>query len=960
MSAHDSPDDQLRRQGDTSPTRTARPLPDREGTTSARLPPRVDAPTLERYDVLSFVGQGGMGTVYAAYDPRLERKVAVKLLRGASDDPRQRARLVREAKTLARLSHPNVVTVHDVWDVEGELYIAMEFVQGQDLAQWQRQQRTWQQVRDVYLQAGEGLAAVHDAGLVYRDFKPANVMRRDEDGVVKLLDFGLARTEVEGITNLQARSATETTSTGGTTGPTGPGAQTLTRPGTVVGTPAYMAPEQLEGLPADARSDQYSFAVSLSEALYGVRPRTRWHRELETRAGAAPRESPEPPPHAPHVPAWVHRVVQRGLASNPRDRFPSMRSLLRALRRDPAAQRRRLLAVAGVVSVAITGVMLVAEPPTPCVPDNAVWSTGQQQAVQAGVHRAGGATAADTWRLLEPRLDGRARELWTTRQEACQRHQRGLVPEPHYAQHVACLDRSEAALSELVGLLGRADASAVANANRAALQLPSPSSCTNVDASLSDEPEPTDPPLATRVAELRIELARANTEESVGLYDQAVARADAVVQEAARLGYRPLHAEALVQRGSARMQLGQPQAAADLDEALWSSLAIKQRRVAAEAAAKRVFVHADPQGSPRDVTEAIALARSLVEGVGSAQWRTHWALSNNVGIVLALGSQYREALAAYDEALSQIPPDDDAGRFERATTLMNMVFAQQQIGRLELARVTGRRAIEDIEAVVGPAHPRALQARVGLARADRFAGRYSDSRARLEGLVAQLPEGAEPPVAAVFEAAVVARYQGERDAARMWIERGRAIREPPPAAMWLDAFAMEEAMAAAVEGDGSVLDRLVQRGVDLGIDRRAEVLLALGRAAEAERLLAPEIDTDDPTEHGERTALLGRALVAQRRWSEAKGQLRPLVESERFGEGMSAVDRARALLALATAQWGSGQPQQASARLGAAAQLLAGFDRDSLPVRELESARATLARPPEGASKNPRDAAYRP
>ncbi|MCH9689017.1 MAG: serine/threonine protein kinase, partial [Deltaproteobacteria bacterium] len=138
------------------------------------FPARVTQPTLGRYDVLAFVGEGGMGTVYAAHDPRLERKVAIKLLRGTSNDPRQRARLAREAKTLARLSHPNIVTIHEVWDEGGELYIAMEFVEGQDLSGWQRgEQRSWQQVLDVYLQAGRGLAAVHEAGLVYRDFKPA-------------------------------------------------------------------------------------------------------------------------------------------------------------------------------------------------------------------------------------------------------------------------------------------------------------------------------------------------------------------------------------------------------------------------------------------------------------------------------------------------------------------------------------------------------------------------------------------------------------------------------------------------------------------------------------------------------------------------------------------------------------------------------------------------------------------
>ncbi len=159
---------------------------------SRMFPDAVDRPSLGRYDVLEFVGEGGMGTVYSAYDPRLDRKVAVKLVRNASSQPRRRTRLVREAKALARLSHSNVVTVHEVWDEGGELYIAMEFVEGHNLAQWQREPRSLREILDVYLQAARGLEAAHAAGLVHRDFKPSNVLV-GHDGRVRVADFGLAR-----------------------------------------------------------------------------------------------------------------------------------------------------------------------------------------------------------------------------------------------------------------------------------------------------------------------------------------------------------------------------------------------------------------------------------------------------------------------------------------------------------------------------------------------------------------------------------------------------------------------------------------------------------------------------------------------------------------------------------------------------------------------------------------------
>ena len=165
----------------------------REVLLAQLFPTHVARPKLGRYDVLELLGEGGMGTVYAAYDPRLDRRVAVKLLRGTGDhEEHRRTRLLREAKALARLSHPHIVTIHEVWEEHGQVYLAMEFVRGQTLAQWQDPPRPWREVVAAYRQAGEGLAAAHDAGLVYRDFKPHNAIRRD-DGVVKLLDFGLAR-----------------------------------------------------------------------------------------------------------------------------------------------------------------------------------------------------------------------------------------------------------------------------------------------------------------------------------------------------------------------------------------------------------------------------------------------------------------------------------------------------------------------------------------------------------------------------------------------------------------------------------------------------------------------------------------------------------------------------------------------------------------------------------------------
>ncbi|HEY0097284.1 MAG TPA: serine/threonine-protein kinase, partial [Archangium sp.] len=246
--------------------------------------PRTQAPEapalgrgtpLDRYVVLDPLGEGGMGMVYAAYDSVLDRKVALKLLPPGDADAGPeatsgsgRARLLREAQAMARLSHPNVVAVYDVHQHEAQVFMAMELVDGQTLLQWEREQpRGWRELLTAFLAAGRGLAAAHAAGLVHRDFKPTNVLV-GKDGRVRVTDFGLARPH-----NAPAELGADTPAPD--TGPVKGHSLlelNLTQRGAVRGTPAYMAPEQFRGATADVRSDQFSFAVSLWEALHGERP----------------------------------------------------------------------------------------------------------------------------------------------------------------------------------------------------------------------------------------------------------------------------------------------------------------------------------------------------------------------------------------------------------------------------------------------------------------------------------------------------------------------------------------------------------------------------------------------------------------------------------------------------------------------------------------------------------------
>ena len=324
------------------------------------LPP---APRLGRYVVVRHLGSGGMGSVHVAYDEELHRRVAVKLLHDIGDDAEARARMLREAQALARLSHPNVVQIHDIGEHDGRIFMAMEYVEGATLRAWRDDTRPdLDAIRERYLQAGRGLAAAHAAGIAHRDFKADNAVL-GSDGRVRVLDFGLARADTcaPELPVPEAMSSSFRAE--------------LTHLGALVGTPAYMSPEQLRGRTADARSDQFSFCAALFEAFYGARPFAGDTLD-ELRLAVAAGRVRDPPPGV-ELPPRLHQALLRGLAPDPAARWPGMPELLAELavdlRSDPSGSprlRRRLIAAWVVVFVLIQAVVLSrglirAEPPTP-------------------------------------------------------------------------------------------------------------------------------------------------------------------------------------------------------------------------------------------------------------------------------------------------------------------------------------------------------------------------------------------------------------------------------------------------------------------------------------------------------------------------------------------------------------------------------------------------------------------
>jgi predicted Ser/Thr protein kinase len=292
-----------------------------------------------RYQLLEKLGAGAMGVVWRADDPELGRKVAVKLLK--RPDASLTERLVREARSMAQVNHPNVVAVYDVGVHDGATYIAMELVKGQSLRAWQSAKRhTVPELVEAYVSAGRGLAAAHAAGLVHRDFKPDNVLV-GEDGRIRVTDFGLAAAKP------------------GESGADHPaGDVNLTTSGSVLGTPAYMAPEQFENGNVDSRTDQFNFCVSLYEALYGERPfpgRTFEQLGKNVRAGKV-----NPPPEGTAISRGVRAILLRGMAVKPGDRYPTMDHLLAELGRDRARPWRTSAIVFASIAI-LLGIGLAAD-----------------------------------------------------------------------------------------------------------------------------------------------------------------------------------------------------------------------------------------------------------------------------------------------------------------------------------------------------------------------------------------------------------------------------------------------------------------------------------------------------------------------------------------------------------------------------------------------------------------------
>ncbi|HEY6038517.1 MAG TPA: serine/threonine-protein kinase, partial [Kofleriaceae bacterium] len=498
---------------------------------AARLAPGMK---VGRYVVERIAGAGAMGVVYAARDPSLERTVALKCIAGPGD-PRARDRMIREAKAMAQLSHRNVVTVFDVGEHADDVFFAMELVSGRTLRAWLAERaRGVREIVAVLADAGRGLAAAHAAGIVHRDFKPDNVLIAG-DGRALVTDFGLARAggSVEPPPDVAADTAIVD----------------LTVTGQVIGTPVYMAPELLAGGPATPASDQFSFSVVAFEALTGERP-------FAGKTLAELRDAIARGPVLAGVPAHLRRVLARGLAAEPAERYASVEALLADLVHDPAVRRRRLLGGLGALLVIAALVLAFARRRDEPCPDPrgqlaGVWDDARRARLALGFAPHAEPYVPVTIARTTEALDRYADRWVDLRREACRAtyitHDQS---ETRYDAIVACFDRRRGELAAVTAFLVDApDLDTIRHATAIAGGLADLAPCRD-GATLAEQPPlPVQPVLRAQVAAALQSVATARALGRSGKYVAAEQLVTSLIPQARALGYAPLLGDLLLAVG---------------------------------------------------------------------------------------------------------------------------------------------------------------------------------------------------------------------------------------------------------------------------------------------------------------------------------------------------------------------------------------------------------------------------
>ena len=708
-----------------------------------------------RYVVLEEIGRGGMGRVLRAYDPKLQREVALKVLHGATLDDEATSRLVREARAMAKLSHPNVVSVYDVEERPGdEVVLVMEYVAGQTLRSWLRaQQRDWRAIVEVFAAAGLGLAKAHASGLLHRDFKPSNVLVAD-DGRVKVTDFGLAKF---GVGSIDSGSSSEEISEDGSSH-RGPERPTLTKAGAIMGTPRYMAPEQHRGEPLTPAADQYAFCVALWEGLCGRSPFP--DKDLKER-GAPP--WPEPTTPKPIVDAIV-----RGLSPAADDRWPSMDALLPVLSWSPARGRHRwLLGLLGVVGLGVGGVAVhawVQARAQRCsgAPQQlaGIWNDTRRSEVEASILAVGRSYASDVWDRTQRELDAYADSWIAMYTEACEATVvRGEQSPRMQDLRVQCLARAAVELEATVNTLADAEAEVADRAHELLGGLMPLSRCADAEA-LEAEVEPPLESEAAAVEQARWHLARSRSLRRAALYREAREQVDAATEALLGVEYGPVKAELALARGEVLDRLGQyEESEAALAQALELALQRGRRDVVASASRSLMYIVGSRQLRP----EAALQLRPLVLGSSRGRPLEESMARKAVAEVLRERGKYLEAEVELRAALSLrlgVGRPDHPGVAVLRHSLSMLLLEQGKYPQME---VEARAASALLERALGPEHPNVAAAQGNVANALMGQGKYGEAEVQLRAVRSLLERalGSDHPSVGVMRSNIGAALQNQ-------------------------------------------------------------------------------------------------------------------------------------------------------------------------------------------------------
>ncbi len=552
--------------------------------------PGWDEAQIGRYQFRRLVGAGGMGVVVAAHDPDLQRDVAIKLVVTGDDD-----RPLREAQAMARLSHPNVVQVYEVIRLGTRTALVMELVEGEELRAWQKG-RPWREIVDAYVQASRGLAAAHRAGIVHRDFKPSNVLV-SRDGGVRVTDFGLARS-----------AATDVEATG------------------MVGTPAYMAPEQHRGGALDPRTDQWGLACALYEALHGRRPFAS--AEATGLADAVSRGAIEDEPVDSPVPRRVRAAIRRALSPAPDDRFPGIDEFARAL----APPSRRGWVVLAAAAVALASLAVIAALVRPgqraaaCQglgrPVQALWTSAARADLRTRLLAPTIAVPAATVERVLRDLDGYADAWASARTGACMDTRQGVRSAATLDQRMQCLDGRLSELSGLLDGVASGDARALRATSDAVAGLRPVARC-------ADPPGPPRPTGGAQAGELAAgedALARARAALSLGQFERALPLAERAITAGEQAGDQALTAAALVVRGECEDRLDRdPAALTTYQRAAKVAAQARDQELVADALSRAFLVEGNHLGRRGDALRARPFIELALDSAGQpdavrAQW----------------------------------------------------------------------------------------------------------------------------------------------------------------------------------------------------------------------------------------------------------------------------------------------------------------------------------------------------